>query len=85
MRSRPSARIRRGHPNGARTPATVTSQEALSFAQSAAKEFGVGPGRNVDFDKDRAKKDVAGEGDTKTKAKKATKKAAAAKAPEGEE
>jgi CRISPR-associated protein Csb1 len=69
------------YPTGTRTPATVTHEEAFDFAKSAAKAFGLdpkreirpseeGPDRIVKFDKDRAKKDVKGEGNTKPKGKK---------------
>lgn len=57
--------------DGKRVPCAITQQDALAFAQDAAKKFGVGPDRSVEFDKDRAMKDVKGDGDTKTKAKKA--------------
>jgi hypothetical protein len=46
----------------------------LEYAKIAARAFGVGESRTVSFDKDRALKDVMGEGETKSKAKK-TKKA----------
>jgi len=61
---------------GERRPAKVTHEAALSFATDAAKAFGVGESRVVDFDKDRAKKDVMGEGETKTKGKKGKKSGA---------
>jgi len=44
-----------------------------------ADNFGVGKSRTVDFDKERAKKDVAGDGDAKPKGKKTTKKKTAKK------
>ena len=40
------------------------------MAQDFMKAFGVGESKTVPFDKDRAIKDIKGEGDTKTKAKK---------------
>jgi CRISPR-associated protein Csb1 len=61
------------HTTGARTPAKVTHDAALKYATAAAKAFGVGESKMVDFDKERAKKDVKGEGDAKTKGKKANK------------
>lgn len=61
------------HPDGRRVPCSLTHEQAVKFAQAAAKEFGVGESRTVDFDKERAKKDVSGEGDAKTKPKKAKK------------
>jgi len=59
------------YPTGERKPANVTHDAALKYAQAAAQAFGVGSSKTVAFDKDRAKKDVLGEGDTKTKGKKA--------------
>ena len=61
------------HPDGRRVPCSITHEQALEFALRAAKEFGVGESRTVDFDKDRAKKVVSGEGDAKTKHKKGKK------------
>jgi CRISPR-associated protein Csb1 len=56
-------------PTGERKPATVTHEEALAYATEAAKAFGVGEDKVVDFDKERAKRDVTGEGDGKNKKK----------------
>lgn len=67
-------------PTGERTPVTLTHEEALKYATAAAQAFGVGASLTVPFDPERAKKDVKGEGDTKTKGKKGTKKTE----PEGE-
>ncbi|MDZ7617842.1 MAG: type I-U CRISPR-associated RAMP protein Csb1/Cas7u, partial [Patescibacteria group bacterium] len=61
------------YPNGERKPAGITHDMALEFATAAAEAFGVGPGKTVEFDKDRARKDVQGEGKTKTKGKKGKK------------
>jgi CRISPR-associated protein Csb1 len=58
------------YPTGERKPAAITHDTALKFATAAASAFGVGESKTVDFDKERAKKDVKGEGDTKTKKKK---------------
>jgi CRISPR-associated protein Csb1 len=58
-------------PNGKREPSNITHQAALAYATAAAEDFGVGENRTVPFETDRAKKDIAGEGETKTKAKKA--------------
>ena len=58
------------YPNGDRKPATVTHGGALEYASAVAKAFGVGESRTVEFDKERAKKDVKGEGKSK-KGKKA--------------
>jgi CRISPR-associated protein Csb1 len=52
-------------PTGERKPATITHEAALAYAISAAKAFGIGENQTVPFDKERAKKDVKGEGDTK--------------------
>jgi CRISPR-associated protein Csb1 len=65
------------YPSGERKPATITHDLALDYAKTVAKKFGVGESRTVDFDKDKAKKDVTGEGDTKKKGKKGKKAAEA--------
>jgi CRISPR-associated protein Csb1 len=65
------------YPTGERKPVTITHEVALSYASAAAKAFGVGESMTVDFDKERAKKDVLGEGETKTKGKKGKKADAA--------
>lgn len=57
--------------DGRRSPASITHAAALEFAQVAAKEFGVGEDRMVAFDKERAKKDIAGDDKKAKKAKKA--------------
>lgn len=46
------------HPNGERPPCEITQEAALEFATEAAKAFGVGENRTVDFDKKLAKADV---------------------------
>ncbi|WP_459555319.1 type I-G CRISPR-associated RAMP protein Csb1/Cas7g [Lacunimicrobium album] len=59
------------YPDGTRKPCGLTPEDALSFAQAAAKAFGVGESRTVPFDRERAIRDIKGEGDTKkTKAAK---------------
>lgn len=63
------------HSDGTREILKLTHGEALGFAIVAANAFGVGESREVTFDKDLAKKDIAGEGDVKTTRKKAAKKA----------
>ena len=63
------------YPTGERKPATIPHDQAFAFAVKAAEAFGVGASRSVEFDKERAKKDVKGEGDNKA-AKNAAKKAA---------
>lgn len=62
------------HPNGERKPVKFNHATALKYATAAAKAFGVGPSQTVEFDKERAKKDISGEGDTKGKNKKNNKK-----------
>lgn len=47
--------------DGRREPAKVSPPEALAYARSVAEAFGVGENRSVEFDKDLAKKDVAGD------------------------
>lgn len=46
------------YPDGQRKPLTLTHEEALRYARSAATAFGVGPSRTVEFDNERAKRDV---------------------------
>jgi len=58
------------YPDGKRTPFDLTLDSSLEFASAAAKEFGVGESQTVPFDKERAKKDVKGEGEAKSKGKK---------------
>lgn len=60
--------------DGVRDAFRLTHAEALEFAILAAGAFGVGQSREAVFDKDLAKKDVAGEGNVKTTRKKAGKK-----------
>lgn len=64
------------YPTGERKPCAITHEAALEFATEAAKAFRVGENMTVPFDKEKAKADVKGEGDTKTKAKKGKKVAA---------
>ena len=61
------------YPTGERKPATITHAAAREYALEAASAFGVGEDRVVAFDRDRAKKDVQGEGETKVKGKKGKK------------
>lgn len=49
------------HPTGERKPAKITHDAALKYATAAAEDFGVGDSKTVDFDRDRAKRDVKGE------------------------
>lgn len=55
------------HPHGKRDPQGITHDDALAYAISTAKKFEVGENRQVVFDKDLAKKDIA---DTKQNKKK---------------
>lgn len=60
------------YPDGKRKPASVTHDTALAYAKDTAKEFSVGKDRSEDFDIERAKKDIKGEGEGKSgKTKKA--------------
>lgn len=67
------------HPSGKRVPSAITHEQALAYATATAKAFGVGADQTVPFDKEKAKKDAAGEGDTKKTIKAKTKAAEAAK------
>ena len=53
------------YPDGARKPCAVTHDAALAYAAAAAAAFGVGPDQTVPFDKERARKDVQGDGEGK--------------------
>lgn len=64
------------HPDGKRVPAKIKPEDAVAFARKAAAAFGVGASQTVDFDKERAKKDIKGEGETKKTAKSRGKKGA---------
>ena len=46
------------HYDGTRKASTLTHEDACAFAASAAKAFGVGESRHVEFDKKRAAADV---------------------------
>ncbi|MBL9204909.1 MAG: type I-U CRISPR-associated protein Cas7 [Opitutaceae bacterium] len=59
------------YPTGERKVCTVTHEAALEYAKEAAKAFGVGSNREVEFDTERAKKDLlVKEGKAGAKAKK---------------
>ncbi len=62
--------------DGTREAIKLSHADALSYAKSTAKAFGIGKDQEVEFNKELAKKDVSGEGDTKATAKKSAKKAA---------
>lgn len=70
------------YPNGERKPIKIAHDDAIGFAAATAKAFGIGESKTVPFDKERALRDVRGDGDTKTKGKKGKK---GAKAESGEE
>ena len=56
--------------NGERKKFALSHQEAIALASRAAAAFGVGESRVVEFDKERAKRDVAGDEKKGAKAKK---------------
>lgn len=56
--------------DGSREDFKLTHEQATTFAKMAAGEFGVGEAQSVKFDSDRAKTDLAGEGDVKATRKK---------------
>ncbi|HUY35661.1 MAG TPA: type I-U CRISPR-associated RAMP protein Csb1/Cas7u [Pirellulales bacterium] len=49
------------YPNGDRQPANMTHETAIKYATATAQAFGVGDNKTVEFDKDRARKDVKGD------------------------
>jgi CRISPR-associated protein Csb1 len=49
------------HADGRREPASLDHEGAVSHASAAAGAFGVGISRTVDFDKERAARDIVGE------------------------
>jgi len=59
-------------PDGKRNPVLFSHEDAVEFALTAARAFGVGKSRTVLFDTDRAKRDIKGE-DTKSTGKKKAK------------
>jgi CRISPR-associated protein Csb1 len=67
--------------DGKRDDFKLTHEQAIAFAKLAAKEFGIGESQAVTFDSDRARKDIAGEGDVK-KTRKASAKAVTQPKPE---
>jgi CRISPR-associated protein Csb1 len=48
------------HADGKRSPCSITHDTALKFASAAAIAFGVGESKTVEFDKERARRDVKG-------------------------
>lgn len=61
------------YPTGERKPTKIPHDDALRYATATAKAFGVGESQTVPFDRERAKKDVKGEGDNKSKGKRGKK------------
>lgn len=66
--------------DGTRSELKIKHEDVLNFAKLAAVAFGIGESKTVKFDPNLAKKDIAGESDTKTTRKKTAKAAAEAKA-----
>jgi len=60
--------------DGMREPQTLTAADALKYATVAAGAFGVGAGKEVDFDSKLALADIKGEGDVKPTRKRTAKK-----------
>jgi CRISPR-associated protein Csb1 len=59
--------------DGDRKACQVTHEMAIEYATLAAEDFGVGEDQTVPFDKEKAQRDIKGEGSAKTKAKKGKK------------
>jgi CRISPR-associated protein Csb1 len=55
------------YPTGERKPCSVKHEDALKYAKAVAGAFGVGESRTVQFDKERARRDITGEGESKPK------------------
>jgi CRISPR-associated protein Csb1 len=53
------------HADGTRERLSLNHDQALGYARAAASAFGIGEPLEVVFDPELAKKDIAGEGDTK--------------------
>lgn len=62
--------------DGTRTPVSLTNGAAIVYAKATAKAFGVGDGKEVDFDREKAKADVADGTPDAAKARKSKPKAA---------
>jgi CRISPR-associated protein Csb1 len=71
------------YPTGERKPVTVTHEDAFNYATDAANAFTVGKSETVPFDKERAKRDVKGEGDVKPTAVRRSRRAAGNQPAEG--
>lgn len=63
--------------DGRRDELNLEHKKAKEYAKAAAMAFGVGPSQTVNFEPDRAKKDIAGESDVKRTRKKSANAAAA--------
>lgn len=70
--------------DGTREDFKISHEEARSYAEAAAKAFGVGEPKTVKFDPNLAKKDIAGEGDAKQSRKAKAKTAGKASEPQEE-
>jgi CRISPR-associated protein Csb1 len=64
-------RVEEVYPSGERKPFGVSHEQALTYAKEAARAYGVGESRTVEFDRERAKRDLTEGGEKKTKGKKA--------------
>jgi CRISPR-associated protein Csb1 len=58
-------RIEEVHPSGSRKTFGLSHDESLSYAKATASAFGVGESRTVEFDKERAKREVSGDANKK--------------------
>lgn len=63
-------RINEVYPNGERRPFTPAHEAVVAFAHAAAAAFGVGASREVNFDRDRAAREVVDGGKPAKKGKK---------------
>lgn len=52
--------IKKVYSDGRREDITISPKDAFDYADAAAKEFGVGPNRIVNFEKELAKKEIEG-------------------------
>jgi len=64
-------RVDEVYPTGERKPFTLLHGAVLEYAAEAAKAFGLGASRTVDFDKESARKDIVGDPEKRGKGKKA--------------
>jgi len=62
------------YPDGRRTPCEIKHNEALRFAKEVADAFGIGESRTVQFERERAKRDVKAEETGKSKSKRGAKR-----------